>query len=390
MQIDQQLSSPSRGEIDVAELDRLCEACLLVDASTRVEAEARLLTFRFFAVQTLERQVTFAWTALDTEEKASVRSFLLDAVNDAASSDSPLHLDRPYLLKLDAVLVKVAEVEDWADFLSKPLDSAQTSPSHCENALRVITMLADDVNEKSGRILSSPRMQALRDSLDPATNDIVRLVEAVLRPIEQVEPGCDVSLFSSAVSAFAVVVGGVKIRALEGMALLPLLLPCFRFPELQVVSFQLFASLLTATKAEAESCTRLSLLVVEALAAASPPPGSSSLTGYAAWSESCGDDLAMPLASLLTSALDGIVGARIDFKQVSPKEFTLELLYWSRFLGPIYDEENEIDIATPFMESLLDGLKTAVAWRMEIPFEYTISEGDFGESAVEEVSKTQR
>ncbi|GAA5927973.1 hypothetical protein JCM10213_000939 [Rhodosporidiobolus nylandii] len=201
------VAAPSR-HFDVEELDQLCEASLSTNEPDRRNAETLLLQFesslgawtrvpevlaatnrpatRFFALRVLDTHVRLAWGTLDAEERLYVRKFVVDTINDGAGSDSPLRSDRPYLLKLNAVLLRNAEA---------------------------------------------------------LTN--FRLLEAVLRPVEQLQPGDDLLLLPAAVATLAALLEAVESTMIFETELVNQLLQCLRFPELQMAAMRGLAELIS-------------------------------------------------------------------------------------------------------------------------------------------------
>ncbi|BGP13057.1 hypothetical protein JCM10213v2_000976 [Rhodosporidiobolus nylandii] len=254
------VAAPSR-HFDVEELDQLCEASLSTNEPDRRNAETLLLQFesslgawtrvpevlaatnrpatRFFALRVLDTHVRLAWGTLDAEERLYVRKFVVDTINDGAGSDSPLRSDRPYLLKLNAVLLRIVTLDwpqDWPDFLESFLDTAQISSSHCENCLSFLQMLADEVNGEAGRLSTLKNAEAL-------TN--FRLLEAVLRPVEQLQPGDDLLLLPAAVATLAALLEAVESTMIFETELVNQLLQCLRFPELQMAAMRGLAELIS-------------------------------------------------------------------------------------------------------------------------------------------------
>lgn len=101
-----------------------------------------------FALQVLDGTIQRAWRVLPAEQAEGIKEFVVQSAIDLASSFETLDNERTFVLKLNSVLIQIV-VQEWPDkwptFISDIVGASKSSESLCENNMRILKELSDEV-----------------------------------------------------------------------------------------------------------------------------------------------------------------------------------------------------------------------------------------------------
>mmetsp|Transcript_26954 Transcript_26954/g.80810 ORF Transcript_26954/g.80810 Transcript_26954/m.80810 type:complete len:741 (-) Transcript_26954:1129-3351(-) len=148
------------------------------------EAENELT--KWFALSILDRTIQQAWKVLPEAHASGIKEFVVDTAIAKASSFETLEEERNYVLKLNQVLIKIV-VQEWPDkwptFISDVVGASKSSESLCENNMRILTLLSDEVFENPER-MTEAKATRLKESMAEEFGKVFELCLFVLTESE--------------------------------------------------------------------------------------------------------------------------------------------------------------------------------------------------------------
>jgi exportin-1 len=159
----------------------------LPEAWTRVDAileATRSALLKFYALQVLQHTITYRWKSLPKEQREGIRTYVVQKVI-AWSSDEAFCAGGGSALvqKINLVLVSILKYDwpqDWPSFIPDLAGSSQTSELLCENNVRILRLLSEEVFDFSKDSMTSARAQGLKQSLTGQFQQIFELFSFVL------------------------------------------------------------------------------------------------------------------------------------------------------------------------------------------------------------------
>ena len=151
----------------------------------RVYENGSQLTTRFFGLQLLESAVKFRWGTIPEPQQHALRTYIVRQIvgiagNEASFADRSM---RTLLGKLNGVLVEIVKrdwPQKWPNFIPEILESSDSSETLCENNMRILTMLSEDVFDFSEDSMLAHRVKELKGALNEQFIQIFKLCDAVL------------------------------------------------------------------------------------------------------------------------------------------------------------------------------------------------------------------
>ena len=102
-----------------------------------------------FALSILDGTIQRAWKVLPAEQAEGIKEFVVQNVIALASSFESMENEKTFVLKLNQVLIKIV-VQEWPDkwptFISDLVGASKSSESLCENNMRILKLLSDEVS----------------------------------------------------------------------------------------------------------------------------------------------------------------------------------------------------------------------------------------------------
>lgn len=138
---------------------------------------------KYFGLQVLTEAINTHWKVIPEDDRNGIRSYVITKIVGLSSSDESMKRNHAFLNHLNLVLVQILK-QDWPDnwptFISDLVASSSTSESLCENNMRILMLLTEDVFEFSGDSLTARKMRNMKDSLNNEFSKIYELCEMVL------------------------------------------------------------------------------------------------------------------------------------------------------------------------------------------------------------------
>ncbi|KAI9314458.1 armadillo-type protein [Dichotomocladium elegans] len=164
----------ANGQCNVALLDQTVSALNQGNPASHSQAQAILAAFqswddawhvvdqilerssimqtKFIALGILDRFIVAKWKKLPIEQRLAIRNFIAGAIVACSGDKARMISERPYLNKLNMVLVQIVKKEwpeEWPTFITEIVTSAQADMNICENNMIILRLLSEEVFDAS-------------------------------------------------------------------------------------------------------------------------------------------------------------------------------------------------------------------------------------------------
>ncbi|RCI02386.1 Karyopherin transporter, partial [Rhizopus stolonifer] len=141
------------------------------------------LQAKFIALGVLEEFIKVRWNALPMDQRLMMRNYIVKSIIDIASNESTLRSHTAYLNKLDLVLVQILKKDwpqYWPSFIQEIVDSSATSSSLCENNMKILKFLSEEVFDFSVDHMTLSKMTKLKNQMVNEFGTVFDLCKRVL------------------------------------------------------------------------------------------------------------------------------------------------------------------------------------------------------------------
>jgi len=137
---------------------------------------------KFYALQILGDMVKYRWKTLSRETCVSIRDYIVGKIISISSDEETLHKEQVYIQKLDVVLVQIVKQEwpqQWRSFMSEIVGASRTSTSQCENNLRILSLLSEEVFQFSAGQMTQDKTIKLKNQFTDEFSQVFQLCQFV-------------------------------------------------------------------------------------------------------------------------------------------------------------------------------------------------------------------
>jgi len=137
----------------------------------------------FFMLQVLMHMINTRWKAIPSEEREGIRNYIVGKIIALSSSDEVMHKNSQMLNRLNLVLVSILKQDwphNWPSFISDIVGSSKTNESLCENNMRILKLLSEEVFDFSKETMTAAKVKTMKDSLTGEFEQVFHLCKMVL------------------------------------------------------------------------------------------------------------------------------------------------------------------------------------------------------------------
>ena len=143
---------------------------------------------KFFMLQVLQVAINTRWKVLPADQKENIRNYIVTKILDFSKTDQLLKENRSFLSRLNLVLVQILK-EDWPHawptFISDIVASSKTNESLCENNMRILRLLSEEVFDFSLESMTATKIKTMKESLNEEFARIFTLCQLVIENSEK-------------------------------------------------------------------------------------------------------------------------------------------------------------------------------------------------------------
>lgn len=138
---------------------------------------------RFFGLQVLTEAINTHWKVIPADERNGIRSYIITKVVGLSCSDDSMRKNHDFLNRLNIVLVQILKQDwphNWPTFITDIVESSKTSEALCENNMKILTLLCEEIFEFSKDSLTATKMKTMKESLNDEFSKVFQLCEFIL------------------------------------------------------------------------------------------------------------------------------------------------------------------------------------------------------------------
>jgi exportin-1 len=147
-----------------------------------LDAPASSVGAKFFALQILDSLIRFRWKTLPRETADSIRNYVVNLVIKLSSTDEELSRQRVFVGKLNLILVQVVKQDwpqRWPKFIEELVGSSRQNVSLCENNMRILQLLSEEVFDFSSGQMTQERIDSLKTQFNDDFKRVFELCQYV-------------------------------------------------------------------------------------------------------------------------------------------------------------------------------------------------------------------
>ncbi|KAJ3130568.1 Karyopherin transporter [Physocladia obscura] len=144
---------------------------------------ASLLQTKFIALTILENLIKTMWKALPDVQRQGIKNFIVGIIIKTSSDEATFEKQKLYLNKLNMVLVQIVKQEwphNWPHFISEIVESSKTNLSLCENNMKILKLLSEEIFDYSAEQMTQQKTTNLKNSMCGEFSEIFQLCQQVL------------------------------------------------------------------------------------------------------------------------------------------------------------------------------------------------------------------
>eukprot|EP01130_Rhizamoeba_saxonica_P016761 TRINITY_DN7811_c0_g1_i1.p1 TRINITY_DN7811_c0_g1~~TRINITY_DN7811_c0_g1_i1.p1 ORF type:complete len:1054 (-),score=219.08 TRINITY_DN7811_c0_g1_i1:70-3231(-) len=156
------------------------------EAWTRVDVILEKSTSQyaqFFALQILDELIKTRWKILPSDQKEAIKSYIVSLVIKLSDNHELMQRNALVLNRMNVTLVQILKQDwphGWSDFIPQIISASQTNESICENNMKILTLLSEEVFDFSKGILTARKTEHLKRSLSKEFNSIFQLCDYIM------------------------------------------------------------------------------------------------------------------------------------------------------------------------------------------------------------------
>mmetsp|Transcript_13038 Transcript_13038/g.37523 ORF Transcript_13038/g.37523 Transcript_13038/m.37523 type:complete len:1117 (-) Transcript_13038:31-3381(-) len=139
---------------------------------------------KFFALNVLENVICTRWAVLPEEQRNGVKNYLVQLVIKISADEHFTTTQKHFLTKLNETLVHIVKQEwpqAWESFIPDICGSSRANQSLCENNLRILNLLSEEVFSFGKNSMVSKKVRKLKDALNAQVSTIYELCNFVFK-----------------------------------------------------------------------------------------------------------------------------------------------------------------------------------------------------------------
>jgi exportin-1 len=155
---------------------------LILEKSQRQET-------KFIALQILGDTILYRWNAIAPDARSGIKDYIVQTIISLSKTPESLQQAGVFLKKLNMCLVQVLKQEwphNWPTFIDEIVASSKSGESICENNMKVLKLLSEEVFEFSEEAMVSSKVAKMKETMNTEFAKIFELCLFVLKAAEQI------------------------------------------------------------------------------------------------------------------------------------------------------------------------------------------------------------
>eukprot|EP00818_Percolomonas_sp_WS_P000424 CAMPEP_0117443390 /NCGR_PEP_ID=MMETSP0759-20121206/4670_1 /TAXON_ID=63605 /ORGANISM="Percolomonas cosmopolitus, Strain WS" /LENGTH=1065 /DNA_ID=CAMNT_0005235363 /DNA_START=185 /DNA_END=3382 /DNA_ORIENTATION=+ len=139
---------------------------------------------KIFAVQILNQTIRYKWNILPDNQQVGMKNFLVNIIIEMTKKSSTDAASKLLLQKLNESLIQIVKKEwptKWPNFIPELVQSSRESEALCENNMKLLKLLSEEVFDFSKDTLTTRKTVLLKQAYKKDFMEIFRLCEHILQ-----------------------------------------------------------------------------------------------------------------------------------------------------------------------------------------------------------------
>jgi len=175
-------SNPQRPAAD-AFLTRLKENPDMWKRADAILESSKNESSKFFILMVLKDTISTRWKVIPVDQREGVRNYIVGKIIALSASDELMHNNSRILSQLNQTLVTILKQDwphNWPSFIGDIVGSSKTSESLCENNMRILKLLSEDVFVFSAESMTAAKIKQMKESLNEEFSQVFQLCLLVM------------------------------------------------------------------------------------------------------------------------------------------------------------------------------------------------------------------
>ncbi|MEW5316465.1 MAG: hypothetical protein WDW38_007837 [Sanguina aurantia] len=124
---------------------------------------------KYFALQILESVIRYKWGALPADQREGIKLYLSNLIIRHAGQEETFRKESTFINKLNISLVQILKQEwphRWPSFIPDLVSASKTSETLCENSMRILRLLSEEVFDFARLDLTQAKTKELKAQLN--------------------------------------------------------------------------------------------------------------------------------------------------------------------------------------------------------------------------------
>jgi exportin-1 len=138
---------------------------------------------KFFGLQVLGEAVNTRWKIIPSDQRLGIRNYIVSKIISLSGDEKTMRKSHMLLSRLNLVLVYILKQDwphAWPTFIADIVGSSRVSESLCENNMRILKLLSEEVFDFSRDSMTTVKVKKLKETLNEEFSKIFQLCEMVL------------------------------------------------------------------------------------------------------------------------------------------------------------------------------------------------------------------
>jgi len=139
---------------------------------------------KFVALNLLSSVIQTKWQVLPETQRAGIKSYVVQLVINIATDEVFCSEQKHFLTKLNETLICIVKQEwphSWENFIPDICGSSKTSQPLCENNLRILNLLSEEVFDFGKTHMTARKVAKLKESLNTQFSTIYELCDYIFK-----------------------------------------------------------------------------------------------------------------------------------------------------------------------------------------------------------------
>lgn len=175
-------SNPQRPAAD-AFLARLRESPDMWKRADAVLETSKNDYSKFFILMVLKNTISTRWKVIPVDQREGIRNYIVGKIIALSASNELMHANNQLLCQLNQTLVTILKQDwpqNWPSFIGDIVGSSKSSESLCENNMKILKLLSEDVFVFSSESMTTLKIKQMKESLNEEFSQVFQLCLLVM------------------------------------------------------------------------------------------------------------------------------------------------------------------------------------------------------------------